>query len=189
MSQPPYPPPGGSDTGGGAQPYPGAGSPPPGGTAGYKGPPRYDHPVSWQAPYGQPGYGQARPGATVPPWGRAESTAATSSGVALALAAALGVLLAAAAVGLFLVFGSEDGSGLGSALPPATSEPEGLGDDAELDDYAQECHGGDMGSCDDLFSMAPRGSAYELYGGTCAGRQSNTDAREVYCVEAFPPPS
>ena len=113
--------------------------------------------------------------------------------MALALSAGLGVLLAAAAVALFVVFGSGDGafgSGTGgSALPAATSEPEGLGDDAELDGYAEECHEGDMASCDELYRSSPRGSAYELYGGTCAGRQSNIDAREIYCVEAFPPPS
>ncbi len=177
MSHPPYPPPGGSDSGYGRPPY----GQLPHGQAPYG-----------QAPYGQAPYGQAQPGATVPPWGRAESTSATSSKVALALAAGLGVLIAAAAVGLFVVLGSGDGSAPGSggsALPPATSEPEGLGDDADLDDYAQECHGGDMDSCDDLYRTAPQGSAYELYGGTCAGRQSNLDAREVYCVEAFPPPS
>ncbi|MGY2127613.1 hypothetical protein [Blastococcus sp. SYSU DS0617] len=110
------------------------------------------------------------------------------------MGAVVGALaIAGLAVALFLGLrsgdGGEAGSGSDSSIPAATSEPEGLGDDPELDDYAEECHGGDMAACDELFRKSPEYSAYELYGGTCAGRQSNSDARDVYCVEAFPPAS
>ncbi len=56
-------------------------------------------------------------------------------------------------------------------VPAATQEPTGLGDDATLDGLAQSCFDGDMQACDDLFDIAPFGSAYRAYGDTCAGRQ------------------
>ena len=58
-----------------------------------------------------------------------------------------------------------------SGIPPATQQPTGLGDDADLNALAQECFSGGMQACDDLFDRAPIGSAYMTYGDTCAGRQ------------------
>jgi hypothetical protein len=107
----------------------------------------------------------------------------------VAVVTAVAVVVVALAVALVVGLRSDDGGGSGSGIPDATSDPDGLGDDPELDDYAEECHDGDMQSCDDLFNESPLGSAYELYGGSCAGRQSNTDARQVYCMDAFPPAS
>ena len=72
---------------------------------------------------------------------------------------------------------------------PGDCRPDELSMTTALDDYAEECHGGDMEACDDLYRESPRSSAYELYGGTCAGRQPNADASKVYCVDAFPPAS
>jgi hypothetical protein len=108
--------------------------------------------------------------------------------------AGLVVLLAGLAVALVVGLRSDDDEGSSggdgdSSIPAATSEPEGLGDDPEFDRYAEDCYDGDMQACDDLFRESPAGSAYELYGGSCAGRQSNTEARAVYCVDAFPPAS
>lgn len=73
----------------------------------------------------------------------------------------------------------------GGDIPPATVPPEGLGDDPLMDAYAQDCHDGDMEACDTLFMESEADSAYELYGGTCAGRQPIEDALNVYCATAF----
>ena len=239
MSQPPYPPPGGSDTGDdrpagppqdpSARPYPewqptpdAAASPPPGGQAPYPGAQQYGQPQYGQAPYGQPPYGQApygqppygqppygqtpygqapygqQPpgpgGASTPPWGQGAATPRKTNTLAVVLAALAALVVTGLAVALFVWSGSDDdgdggGSGGDSSIPSASSEPEGLGDDAELDGYAEECHDGDMEACDDLYRESPRSSAYELYGGTCAGRQPNADASKVFCVDAFPPAS
>jgi len=69
-------------------------------------------------------------------------------------------------------------------IPPAEQEPEGLGDDAALDDLAQDCFDGDMGACDELFFAADVDSTYEQYGDTCAGRQA--EGTPNLCVESFP---
>ena len=71
-------------------------------------------------------------------------------------------------------------------IPPATVPPEGLGDDPLMDQYAQACYDGDMTACDSLFRESEPDSAYELYGGTCAGRQAVEVATTVYCTDAFP---
>jgi hypothetical protein len=91
------------------------------------------------------------------------------------------VLIVAAAIALVVVLRDSD-----PGIPAASSEPAGLGDDARLDDLAEDCYEGEMEACDDLYRESPRSSAYELYGGTCAGRQPNADANQVYCVDAFP---
>jgi hypothetical protein len=215
MSQPPYPPPGGSDTGDdrptaspppdpSARPYPewqpapdAVAPQPPYGQPQYAQPQYGQTPYGQtpygQAPYGQPPYGQPQ-GAPTPPWGQGGATSGKGSTVAVVLAALAALVVAGVAVALFVGLGSDDdgdngGSGGDSSIPAATSEPEGLGDDPEFDEYAEECHDGDMEACDDLFRQSPPDSAYELYGGTCAGRQSNADASKVYCVKAFPPAS
>ncbi|SDF25075.1 hypothetical protein SAMN05660662_1549 [Blastococcus aurantiacus] len=229
MSQPPYPHPGGSDTGGdrpagpqpepSARPYPewqpapDAAGPQPGAQGPYQGPPQYGQPPYGQAPYGQPQYGQAPYGqpqhgqyygqtpygqpqdqAPTPPWGQGAATSGKGNKVAIVLAALAALVVAGVAVALFVGLGSDDdgdsgGRGGDSSVPAATSEPEGLGDDPEFDEYAEQCYDGDMEACDDLYRQSPPESAYELYGGTCAGRQPNADASKVYFVDAFPPAS
>lgn len=211
MSQPPYPHPGGSDTGddrpGGPpqqdpsarpypewQPAPDAAASPPGP---YPGPPQYGPPQYGQPPYGQPPYGQVpygQPPQGPLPWGQGAATPRKTNTVAVVLAAVAALVVTGLAVALFVWSGSDDdadggGSGGDSSIPAATSEPEGLGDDADLDGYAEDCYDGDMEACDDLYRESPRSSAYELYGGTCAGRQPNADASKVCCVDAFPPAS
>ena len=185
-----------------------AASPPQGGQPPYPGAPQYGQPQYGQAPYGQPPYGQAgygqapygqQPpgpgGASTPPWGRGAATSRMTNKLAVVLAALAALVVTGLAVALFVWSGSDDDEGDGgggggdSSIPSATSEPDGLGDDAELDEYAEECYDGDMEACDDLYQESPRSSAYELYGGTCAGRQPNADASEVFCVDAFPPAS
>jgi hypothetical protein len=73
-----------------------------------------------------------------------------------------------------------------AGIPPAPVPPEGLGDDPVMDQYARDCYDGDMQACDDLFRESEADSDYELYGGTCAGRQPVEDANTVFCVDAFP---
>jgi hypothetical protein len=73
-----------------------------------------------------------------------------------------------------------------AGIPAATVTPDGLGDDPVLNQYAQSCHDGDMQSCDDLFMHSETESLYELYGGTCAGRQPIENSDGVYCIDAFP---
>ena len=62
----------------------------------------------------------------------------------------------------------------GFGMPPVEEspavEPGVLGPDPVLDVYAQECFGGDLQSCDDLYYEAAPLSGYEEYGGTCGGR-------------------
>ncbi len=52
--------------------------------------------------------------------------------------------------------------------------------------YAQDCYEGDMAACDSLFLESDVDSEYEEYGGTCAGRQPESDASTVYRTDAFP---
>jgi hypothetical protein len=72
------------------------------------------------------------------------------------------------------------------SIPPATVTPDGLGDDPVFDQLAQECYDGDMQACDDLWSQSEPDSLYELYGGTCAGRQDVSESDTVFCTVAFP---
>lgn len=69
-------------------------------------------------------------------------------------------------------------------IPPPTEEPDGLGDDSELDALAQDCYDGDMQACDDLYEEAPAGSEYRTFGDTCAGRQPALTQR--FCINTFP---
>jgi hypothetical protein len=73
-----------------------------------------------------------------------------------------------------------------NGIPSATVAPDGLGNDPDLDELAQECYAGDMDSCDKLYEEAELDSLYALYGGTCAGRQGISDADTVFCTSAFP---
>ncbi len=51
----------------------------------------------------------------------------------------------------------------------SAGEPDGYGDDAELDALWDACGGGDGDACDELFFSSPVGSAYEDFGDTCGG--------------------
>jgi hypothetical protein len=77
----------------------------------------------------------------------------------------------------------DDTAGSGE-IPEAAQEPDGLGDDSELDGLAEDCFDGEMDACDDLFLEADAGSEYERYGDTCAGRQEAHTG--VLCKVAFP---
>jgi hypothetical protein len=72
------------------------------------------------------------------------------------------------------------------SIPPAAAPPDGLGDDPVLDQLAQSCYDGDMEACDTLYAQSESDSLYELYGGTCAGRQDVSDVDSVFCTRAFP---
>jgi hypothetical protein len=48
--------------------------------------------------------------------------------------------------------------------------PTGLGTDAALDRYAQDCFEGDLQACDDLYFLSTPMSGYEEYAVTCGGR-------------------
>jgi hypothetical protein len=52
-----------------------------------------------------------------------------------------------------------------------------------MDLLAIACFGGTMKACDDLYTQAPAGSAYETYGDTCAGRQPAATGR--FCTAVF----
>jgi hypothetical protein len=43
-----------------------------------------------------------------------------------------------------------------------------------------------MQACDNLYNESEIDSAYETYGGTCAGRQPISASDTVYCTDAFP---
>jgi hypothetical protein len=115
---------------------------------------------------------------------RAEGPAAAASALASQLSSAAGQAQGSASAG-----SSSAGSTSGEPREPGplvdpTAPPDGLGDDATLDDLAQSCFDGDMQSCDDLFLESDVGSAYETYGDTCAGRQPA--GTEQYCTVTFP---
>jgi hypothetical protein len=48
--------------------------------------------------------------------------------------------------------------------------PTGLGADATLDRYAQDCFEGDLQACDDLYFLSTPMTGYEEYAVTCGGR-------------------
>ena len=68
------------------------------------------------------------------------------------------------------------GSGLTQARRP--------GDDPQLDQLHAACGAGNGTACDQLFELAPLGSPYEEFAGTCGGR-----TREIRCAVAYPGPS
>lgn len=166
------------------------------------GQPPHGQPPYGQPPYGQPAYGQ--------PWGSPGGPGAPppkkSRNTVTALVVGAVVLLAAIGAGLFYLLRASDptpqasassGSATASApsapaptdergIPIATVPPDGLGDDPDLDDLAQECYDGAMDSCDRLYEEAQLDSLYGLYGGTCAGRQDVSDADTLFCADAFP---
>lgn len=116
----------------------------------------------------------------------------------------MAAIVAVLAVGAFLVLGNDDDGDEDSGpdpssevssgspddttgsgdIPAATEEPDGLGNDGELDDLAEDCFDGQMDACDDLYRDSDFGSDYERYGDTCAGRQEA--GTSVLCTVAFP---
>jgi hypothetical protein len=131
------------------------------------------------------GYGQQPPyGSTAQQWrgpGTPGAPPAKKSNTTMIALIVAGVLVLAG-IGAALWLGLRGG---GDGVPPATQEPTGLGSDPVMDEYAQNCYDGDMGACDDLFRESPIDSAYESYGGTCAGRQPVSVSEQIYCVDAF----
>jgi hypothetical protein len=172
------------------------------------GPPQYGQPQYGppygQAPYGQPPYAPYGQPAYGQPWGPPGGQSPKNNRNTV-IAVVVGAVLFVAAIGAGLIFLLRAGdptpeaaapstasgpsapapSGEGG-IPAATVTPDGLGDDPDLDELAQECYQGDMGSCDDLYEQAEIDSLYGLYGGTCAGRQNVVDADTVFCTTAFP---
>jgi hypothetical protein len=74
------------------------------------------------------------------------------------------------------------GDELPDAQPLELGSADGDGDD-ERDALAESCRAGDMQACDDLYEDSLEGSAYEVYGDTCAGRRP---PRSIgYCVDTF----
>ena len=96
------------------------------------------------------------------------------------IALIVAVALVVTGIGVALWVGLRAGE-----VPPATEQPTGLGTDSTFDAYAQDCYAGDMAACDALWEQSPVDSAYETYGGTCAGRQPEAVSDSVFCVEAF----
>jgi hypothetical protein len=175
---------------------------------GQYGQPQYGQPQYGQPQYGQPQYGQPPYGQ---PWGAPGGPGAPrpekNRNTVIALVVGAVVLLLAIGVGLFLLLraggptpqaAASSGSSSATAgpsepaptdesgIPSAAVTPDGLGDDPDLDELAQECYDGDMDSCDRLYEEAELDSLYGLYGGTCAGRQDVSDADTVFCADAFP---
>jgi hypothetical protein len=135
-----------------------------------------------QAPYGPPPYGQGPP-PYGQPWAPPGTPPRKNRNLTMVLVVAAVVVLAAAGVALWLLFGRGDDSRIGS-LPPATVTPDDLGADSVLDSYAADCYEGSMDSCDALYMEAEAGSLYERYGDTCAGRQP--PGTNVFCTVSFP---
>ena len=127
-----------------------------------------------QPPYGPPGQQWSGPGFPGAPPAKKGST--------MIIALIVAGVLVLAGIGAALWFGLR---GDDRGVPPAAQEPTGLGSDPVMDEYAQQCYAGDMEACDDLFRESPIDSAYESYGGTCAGRQPVAVSDQIYCVDAF----
>jgi hypothetical protein len=136
----------------------------------YPAPPPYG---GWSAPYGAP------PPPPPPPPRRNRAVVAWT---------VAGSLLAATVLAVIAVGGFRMGSaGFADALAaPSTAPPADwavIGDDEGLDAYAERCHGGAMDACDDLYSLAEVGSAYEHYGLTCGGRVQPYDVPACTVLE------
>ncbi|WP_091057002.1 hypothetical protein [Klenkia brasiliensis] len=73
-----------------------------------------------------------------------------------------------------------DGSLYGSIIEGTPTSPDGLGDDAELDGYAQDCFDGSVEGCLDLYASSPVDSEYERYAESCGGRVPWTEESTVF---------
>jgi hypothetical protein len=174
------------------------GPPGPYGQPPYNPPGQYGQPGQYgrPGPYGQQPYGQYGPPGQqwAPPGMPGGHRPASNKNTVIALVVAGVVVLAAVGAALWLLFLRSTGDSTvappstseSPAIPPATVDPEGLGEDPVMNRYARDCYDGDMEACDTLFRVSERDTEYETYGGTCAGRQAIDDARTVYCTDAFP---
>ena len=73
----------------------------------------------------------------------------------------------------------------GGEIPPPTEEPDGLGDDAELNALANDCYDGDMQACDDL--LYDRSEArIGLRALRRHVRRPPAGGHVVYCTVTFP---
>jgi hypothetical protein len=68
----------------------------------------------------------------------------------------------------------------GAGNSGSAGEPDGYGDDPELDALWDQCGAGDGDACDELFFSSPVGSAYEDFGDTCGGL---FEAGTVFCSD------
>jgi hypothetical protein len=205
-----YPPPGQYGPGQYGQPqYPGQYGPGQYGQGQYGQPP-YGQAGQWgQPPYGPPGgYGPGGPGGRAPR-NRGTVIALVVAGVVVLAGVAVALILllgrhgsttTASSTASATTASTSSSAGKSSSrpsstrssaprsgngrVPPATKQPTGLGNDSDLNQYAQECYSGEMDSCDFLYLEADVGSPYERYGDTCAGRQPENTSR--LCSESFP---
>ncbi|MBY5161989.1 hypothetical protein [Salsipaludibacter albus] len=146
----------------------------------------WDWPVTPPPTTGPATAGTTRPGPGTPPPApdlSAGATPAAGSGsgnsgcgrVVLVVALVFVVLMALGAIGLFVLFRSVGDAEVNFDIDEGgTIEFDGsasYGDDPVLDGLWDDCEGGDMGACDDLYFQAPFGSEYEEFGDTCGGRR------------------
>lgn len=147
---------------------------------------------SWQQPAPVPPWAQGQaPGQWFPPpggwWPPPPKPPRSRKVVVLVVAACvLGVvLLGAAVVGAFALGQAAADRSSASASTAVTPRPPvaatGLGDDAQMNAQATQCHDGDMQACDDLFEQSEPMSRYEQYGMTCGGRVKPFDVD--YCTD------
>ena len=134
-------------------------------------PPPPPPPVPWQPSVPQPAPAPRR-----------------SSGGKVAALVAVGVLVVGGGIGAAVALsGGDEGAGPGpttpspptspevtvddgSTVPPVPDEPFTYGDDPVLDSLTDDCDGGDLGACDELYFDSPAGSEYEAFGDTCGAR-------------------
>lgn len=79
-------------------------------------------------------------------------------------------------------FSCEDELGGSKVDPPVSDEANAYGDDPALDALWDDCDGGDLAACDQLFWDSPIGSEYEAFGNTC-GERYPEDAVPYSCEE------
>jgi hypothetical protein len=89
-----------------------------------------------------------------------------------------------------------DSAGRATPSTEAGNLPRQRGDDPTLDALYDQCAAGSGQACDDLFGLAPVGSAYESFAITCGGRTTERRCADVYVLPevttvapATPPPA
>ena len=75
---------------------------------------------------------------------------------------------------------SSGGGGNGTLIEGTPTSPDGLGDDPELDEYAQSCFDGSIEGCLSLYGASPIDSTYEMYAESCGGRVPWTEESSVF---------
>jgi len=78
-----------------------------------------------------------------------------------------------------------------STVPPTSVDgvipkPQAYGDDPALDALWDQCEAGSGVACDQLFELAPLGSAYEEFAGTCGRRTQELVCAAVYTTPGAP---